>query len=360
MNYPIIEEIVKTYELSEDLTEKMIRIADRRLNELFISSFDETYTYIAQLIEKFQFPLKQSQILRLDYPITPNSETTFHNIISMDHNTSIQTSEEDIYDSNKGFITIKEAIVILKEEIDGPRWRFILHLLDNDINFENSLNVTPDEFLSSIPKIKERLEILVKNYSQKKTFIIPKRPLISINLDPSISVKFGRRDYHKNPLEFFRKHSKIYQGLTRNELSEFDLGLYCALKRYKQLDKAIPLKKEYRGYTDSLSYFQANKSKYEGMNRSQLRIYDSGLYKSLKKKGLLHKAIPEKWGSNYRGYFSGLECYLTHLKGYEGLGRWELFNVDQGLYRKMLREGSIGVIPRSPISKPKSLSLEIP
>lgn len=44
---------------------------------------------------------------------------------------------------------------------------------------------------------------------------------------------------------------------------------------------------------------------------------------------------------NYRGYSSGLDCYLANPKKYNGLSRWDLFKVDCGLHKKLSREGNL-------------------
>ena len=45
--------------------------------------------------------------------------------------------------------------------------------------------------------------------------------------------------------------------------------------------------------------------------------------------------------SNYRGYSSGLECFMVQPEKYGEKSRWELFKFDYGLYKKLSREGNL-------------------
>ncbi len=61
------------------------------------------------------------------------------------------------------------------------------------------------------------------------------RPIIQI--EPCI--KFGRRKYNKNPLALFREHD-FYKNKSRTDIYNIDPGMYEALRRWDQLQIAIP------------------------------------------------------------------------------------------------------------------------
>jgi len=46
--------------------------------------------------------------------------------------------------------------------------------------------------------------------------------------------------YHGNPLAYYKKHYEQYKGMNRKDLSVYDSGLYRALLRAGQIEEAIP------------------------------------------------------------------------------------------------------------------------
>jgi hypothetical protein len=78
---------------------------------------------------------------------------------------------------------------------------------------------------------------------------------------------------------------------------------------------------------------EGNKSKVSRLSR----VGYISVSKHLKKNGLNEGRRPLK----YRGCKSGLDYFAHHEDRYAGLTRWELFQEDEGLYRKLSREGSL-------------------
>ena len=64
-----------------------------------------------------------------------------------------------------------------------------------------------------------------------------------------------------------------------------------SLRRYNQLDEAIPKKKK-RVFGDPLNYFKAHFEKYKGMKRSELKKFDPSFYNALNRTNQLKDAIP--------------------------------------------------------------------
>ena len=109
-------------------------------------------------------------------------------------------------------------------------------------------------------------------------------------------VKWAERTNRKqDPLDFFRKHYD--SATTRSQLSKEDNSLYRILSRRGMLDAAIPdfdAEASERGRKvriegsrfgeNPLEFYREN---YPGMARGQLKKEDQGLYRRLWKDGLL-------------------------------------------------------------------------
>ena len=104
---------------------------------------------------------------------------------------------------------------------------------------------------------------------------------------------------------------------------------------------------------------------YNGLNRSQLAITDNALYRSLIRNKRLPEAIPEaderavengrKIGRKVIYNFGGnpLKYYRRH---YPGLTRGQLYQANQALYDRLIRDGLIGEVPtRSELKERKNL-----
>jgi len=225
--------IINTYELHEKLKEKIIRIATRRINEGGSNSFDNRYRMIDRLIEKFQYPFRELNHLRLD--TSTKKGVRLHDIIGTN-----DTNPERILnqkETKEDRLTLDGAIAVLSGEIDELDLKLMNQLLNQDKT--TKLNIPPEELLASVPEIRKRLEVLAKIYEKNGRLVIPQRPIVHINFDP-FKIKFGQRDYNGDSLAFFRKHQSVYRGMTRSELARFDQGLYLTLRRSGQISKAIP------------------------------------------------------------------------------------------------------------------------
>ena len=96
--------------------------------------------------------------------------------------------------------------------------------------------------------------------------IFPPKKIMRISFNP-FKINFSSRVFNGNPLNFFLKNYKYYEGLSRTELYEFDQTLYTRLRNAGQLALAIPNKRKNRVFIEpeklkkilgSYSTFNAN------------------------------------------------------------------------------------------------------
>ncbi len=244
-NDGLVRGIVETYDLSPKLEERIVWIASERIDELSIHGFDEVYRYISGLIEKFQMHYAERLALRLDKPI----ETRFGEIYP-----SIGVEDRDLSSLFEGQepkeiperISINEAISILERRMDEHSCELMRQLLHQGSSGGYlPLNISPEEIIENLPAIQLRLEELAYQYEKDGKIVTPPRPIIAVRFDP-LAIRFGRRRYNGNPLAFFRAHPDVYEGRSRTEFERFDGGLCTSLRKYRQIDEAIPISDGWR------------------------------------------------------------------------------------------------------------------
>lgn len=153
-------------------------------------------------------------------------------------------------------------IALLSEKLDAEQLA-LLHQLKYKID-DCTITGTEEQILAKLPQIQERLEVIANEYSKKGT-LLTRRPIIEIRWNPRFWVKYGRRKFNSNPLQFHQDNLDVYGGMGRTELYLFDQGLYSALSRAGQLDEAIPenLEKE-KLSPQEIKMLVDNHSKYRG------------------------------------------------------------------------------------------------
>lgn len=233
----VVKYIVRTYDLVPKVEDRIIKKAMRRIDELFITSFDDQYEYIARLIDYLGIPYG-ARIVSLDSIVKSGSESTFYDILGREDMTLKDLLEPEELQER---LSAHDIISILKGYMDKSDLNLMRRLLYYKGNSKDlQLNISRKWLLASIPKIKERLEVLANNYRKDGQLFVPQRPIIDVSFFPSFSIKFGRREYNGDPLAFYRNNLEVYGGMGRRQLSKFDSGLYCALRRANQLHHAIP------------------------------------------------------------------------------------------------------------------------
>lgn len=229
----VVRSIVETYELPEKLEEKITWIAMTRLNEMFMNLFDDQYRYIAGLIDKFRAPYNERYWTNLDSTSSASNPRTLHETHGYEDRNLKGLTEDDHETKN---LRISKALAILEQALEKPQYDFVVELLDA---VNGDFNVELTHVSENIDAIRNRLEELAERYRRNGKIVMPRRPIKKVKFDP-LSIVFRPRCYERNPIEFFEDNEDIYQGMSRTEMSRFDSGLYDALRRTNQLDIAIP------------------------------------------------------------------------------------------------------------------------
>ena len=233
----LIRSIVETHNLDPTIHEKIIKLAIGVVDQGFLNDFDSVYAYIDSLVEKVNIPYPERFALSLDRLITPDSTKTFHDLFGAEDE-SLATLFEKPDNSEEG-LPIEEAISILGSKINEHDIALMQQLLDG-CESNLILNWSPKELRINAYQIQERIAKLKDKYELDGELIIPRRPIVYVQLNKSLVIKFGKRTYKGNPLAFYLANLDVYAGMSRSELAKFDGGLYGALRREKQLEIAIP------------------------------------------------------------------------------------------------------------------------
>ncbi|MFC1753970.1 hypothetical protein ACFL96_11370 [Thermoproteota archaeon] len=229
MDNDIIKSILSTYQLKPKLEAKLIRIAQTQIENRAITSFDEQYRYIDSLVSLYTGRYADKFDISLNKPIK-NSDNLFLEIPVEDK--GIQAIEN--FETTP---CTEDTDDVLRQYLDDTEYELFKRLISNKRMAES---VDPESLVTHISIIKENLQGLLEKYSKSGQIVLPHRPIVHVKLGPPLVLKFRRRNYQGNPLAYFREHIDIYKGLSRLDLETYDSGLYQQLKKYGQLDNAIP------------------------------------------------------------------------------------------------------------------------
>ena len=219
-NGDLVRFVVRTYELGPELESKVVRIAERRINDLYISTFAEIYDYVSRLIEKFMMPYDDRRHLCLS--------NSYQNVEPDNNFDDIPFSES---------ISLEDFVREFGNEVGRVRLGTITQLWQGASNGAlTPLPFSPARIRRVLPFACAKLDEILDNSS----LVFPPRPVESFQFRP-FSIKFGRRRYYGNPLDFFKAHQDVYQGMSRGRLQKFDGGLYKSLRKAGQLHLAIPM-----------------------------------------------------------------------------------------------------------------------
>ena len=241
----LIAYIVRTYDLPSPLEEKITRRAIRRIDELFIDGFDNIYEEVDRLVQRFT---DEHFSVSLDRPIKPGSEEPL-SILLEQRSVSEPMPEKEA-------ISRDQILDIFRNQMDATSFKNLQQLFFSMNSEDIFFSLSANEIAENAGQIQHRLEEMIQKYTTKKGIFISTRPIAHIQFNP-LSVQLKYRLYHGNPIAFFQEHQQRYQGMGRGELSLFDPGLYMSLRRYHQLDEAIPFTKK-RGSKMHLSQEQKN------------------------------------------------------------------------------------------------------
>lgn len=184
-----VKYILKTYELPPQLEEKITRIATMKANDLCLFNFDDIYSYISDLIDRFRRPYQERFFLKLGRPITDGTKNTFHEIIEGGKH----EYQEELFAEELNLVPISEMPKILEGHLDDRYIGLLSQLVSLYENSNgNSLNFFPEKALANAEQIQERLEELAEHYGASGGLIIPKRKIFSIKFNPLV-IRFGKR-----------------------------------------------------------------------------------------------------------------------------------------------------------------------
>ena len=223
----LISEIVDTYDLNDRVKEIVAFRAQRRTKEMFLDNFEDIYQYISFLNDSMSVPFRERTSL------DSKNHTDWSLLEGLSREDACQT--EDIRKS----IPTDDILTILGTHLDSAELKVLEFLLIQ----QDSLRIPYEELLKNVKKVKQRLSQVVKKYWTKGSLQIPARTIVSVSFP--LKLKFQRRSYEGNPLALFEAHKKRYCNKSRNELAEFDQGLYQALLNSGQIDQAIPSDKRF-------------------------------------------------------------------------------------------------------------------
>ena len=130
----------------------------------------------------------------------------------------------------------ERVLRLLAYQLETPQFEFVERLVR-----KAGCNYVPDPVYvyANFDQVKDKLDELEKRFGDRGVIRLPARPIEHISFNP-LAIAFKPRKYNGNPLQFFYKHWDVYAGLTRSELRSFDSGLYRALCRANEMDEAIP------------------------------------------------------------------------------------------------------------------------
>lgn len=282
--YELIRKTVESYALPDRIKQKILRIAERNIEKLCLTGFDSQYRYVVDLTERFQVRYEDRFNLSLDAQLEDGSGKTLHEVLEDRNVPNLDTSDIGYSPG----MSLYKVFLLVKSFLSEEQRELMLKLMNNSRN--GQINLQPEDILTGSLLIRERVDALVRLLEQDTRFRQPERQLIYVNLDGPYA-RFRKRDYHEDPLNYFRKHNHVYGGMSRTELQDFDPGLYQTLRRrrtkseggvvVKQIELAIP-NRLIRDFKDNpLAYLVENYGKYVGMSFSDFRKSDRSLYGKL-------------------------------------------------------------------------------
>lgn len=231
VNQELIRSILKTYELPEKLEDKIFNVASRRISELGLQSFDDQYSCISYIIEKFGLNYNTTHLDSLVgdkplYKMLGVEDPNLNKLLNDDQ--SVELSD----------IPLRDILTILKDRMGEKDYLTIFQLIQTLNCLDLNVEIGYRELLTKLSSIQSKLLELSKHVLDGKKLNPIHRPIIDIRFNP-LNIQFGHRSYDGNPLAYFKEHYELYKGMSRRKLNEFDHGLYLSLNKAGQLDQAI-------------------------------------------------------------------------------------------------------------------------
>jgi hypothetical protein len=254
--------ILSTYDLPERLEKRLTWIAVARLEELFLTCFDDQYRYIDSLVDRFTRRNWEWREVSLDALTYEDGRRSLQELIPDFQGDSRGTDPEGgicwnlgaYYDELPDQRSLcpegprgetddtdpsehEHTLRTLRNHLDPVQYEFVEHLLQNN---QGNGYVCESFVTRNLEEIQRRLDELAAKYQVDGRIVFPPQPILDIRFHP-LRIRFGRRSsITRNPLRHWRRYRHIYRGLRRKDLFRIDQSLYQALRAAHQLDQVIP------------------------------------------------------------------------------------------------------------------------
>lgn len=226
-----IEFIVRTYELSPERSKSLIARAIEQAKAQVVSSFESLYSIVANLVEKV--PFWQRLFLR-------RHSSELESLLSP----SAELEEEPEPYCTEVFATatmrLEDALDVMKGRLSEPQMRLLRALSGAAGGKEMLLNASEEDIVARTPDIMQRLEKIEGALGPLRTLVLPAKKLFTVQFNPVVSIRLGKRDFGGNPLAFFQQNRAVYEGMNLREFQYADGGLSNSLREHDQLGAAFP------------------------------------------------------------------------------------------------------------------------
>ncbi len=217
-----VRSIVRTYELPPGVEKVITHRATTRFRENHITSFDEQYEHVAELVDQYTKPRLPKAFFAVKHPTRTSALYNGPGI------------EDDGQHKGHQAREAREIVQLLARERDTVQFQFVEGLIERADRLPPAAEVC-----DNLSEARSNLQELTSEYAINGKIRIPPRPIDTVRFKP-LRITFKRRSFQGRPLEFFREHRDVYQDLTRAELFRFDPALYLTLRNANELHLAIP------------------------------------------------------------------------------------------------------------------------
>ncbi|MEK6901593.1 MAG: hypothetical protein AABX37_04575 [Nanoarchaeota archaeon] len=244
-----VTSLLSTYDLPVPTAERIKKIVVRELEGGYYSGFNAVYDRVTALVDQFTVP-REECLLSVPGQKLVMDRFSFHQGFFGDGmGIKSQQAEERL--------TVVEALDLLLKKLDPLQRTVLEHLVGKSGKQEREryedhkeacdeayflVHRLPVEVVEHPEVLMSRLDQLVRTYTDGKgNVLIPHRPIHYVRWSPELWVRYGRRKFNGNPLQFFQDNIEVYGRFeTQLALRRFDSGLGAALQRAGQFHEAIP------------------------------------------------------------------------------------------------------------------------
>ena len=184
VNSAVVKEIVRSYELSPSLEEKITTIALERVKELSFTSFESQYNYIARLIDRFnlrhtQLKLRDNGLVFLD----KIEKKKFENVGSDSYSPTTlieRFEEEDLIVE----MPIMEAVDMLENNLENVSLDLLKNYLGNNLKEGFKIAISPTQIIKRAPEILNGVKELLEKFTKDNQLYFPLRAVKKVSFSP--------------------------------------------------------------------------------------------------------------------------------------------------------------------------------